>query len=140
MTLKILGWLIVSYFLTVISGFFSTVVECFLFQNSSKTEGIGILILGFLIAILLPGLISGFIFLPLSLFGRKTITQLSFKELFKRYLPLIILPFSIILVTLIILMGGEKGDIGLLMIFAGNAYFISTIALVIFLKLLKLKL
>ena len=138
MILKIFGSLTAAYFVTMIGGLFNAFIESAIFYSYFRNRTDEIFIAGFIIAILLPGLIETFLFLPLTFGDKKTILQLSFKNLLKRYLPFIVLPFAVIVITMVLTICNDKGDIELFMILACHAYLISITALVVFLKMIKL--
>jgi hypothetical protein len=108
-----------------------------MFQSCFKNRTDEIFFIGCIMAIVLPGLIEGFLLMPIGLVDRKRIVEITFKSLLKRYLPFIVLPFAAIAMAIVLTVCNDKGDVALFMILACHAYFISITALVVFLKMIK---
>lgn len=98
-TLNAFGILVQTYFIVLAVNIVSLFLIVLPVTTTSRyVDFFAVIVIGLITSFLVPGVIAAVIFLPILMID-KSIRDFDIKGLIKRYLPLVILPYAIILLV-----------------------------------------
>ena len=138
MTAKIISALFTAFAASIAGGFICCALLAVLFQIPVSELPPFIMIGGVFLNVVISGCMCTMLLLPIATVEKIRIENSSFEELLRRYLPLISIPFGILICFSFFLSTGNKEDQSVLISYTMNIICMGYICLWTFLKRIKL--